>query len=147
MPACSYWQCCAHAQDGELKGDLVSSLRARVEGMQRIALKVQNVLDEIASMLERGMGVVTWADPNASALFLFIAIAGALAIATLGLHTVLAFALCWLVRMCSATVLRLPWLMLCFSTRSPLYLPCLAHSRAATHGTTYPLVCMVCIHT
>ena len=88
------------AQDGELKGDLVSGLRARVEGMQRIALKVQNVLDEIASALERGLGVATWADPNASALFLLIAIAGALAVATLGLHTVLAVALCWLVRAC-----------------------------------------------
>jgi hypothetical protein len=66
--------------------------------MQRIALKVQNVLDEIASFAERGLGVVTWADPNASAIFLLIAIAAALAIAALGLHTVLAVALCWLVR-------------------------------------------------
>ena len=86
------------AQDEELRSDLVSGLRARVEAMQRIALKVQNVLDEAACFLERGAALTSWADPTASALFLLVATAGALAIAALGLHTVLAALLCWLVR-------------------------------------------------
>ena len=61
--------------------------------------QVQNILDEAASFLERGAALATWADPTASALLLLAATAGALAIAALGLHTVLAFLLCWLVRL------------------------------------------------
>lgn len=65
--------------------------------MQRIALKVQNALDDIASFLERLRGLVTWGDPTASAFFLLVATVAALAVATVGLHVLLSFLLCWLV--------------------------------------------------
>ena len=85
-------------QDNELQGTLVQRLQARVENMQRIALKVQNALDEIASALERLRAVVCWADPTASAFFLIIAMAAALLVSVLGLHTLVSFLLCWMVR-------------------------------------------------
>ncbi len=88
--------CCA--QDNELQGTLVQRLQARVENMQRIALKVQNALDEIASALERVRAVVCWADPNASSFFLIIATVAALLVPLLGLHTLISFLLCWMVR-------------------------------------------------
>ncbi|BDA41056.1 probable FT-interacting protein 3 [Coccomyxa sp. Obi] len=84
--------------DKELQGTLVQRLQARVENMQRIALKVQNALDEIASALERVRAVVCWADPTASAFFLIIAMAAALLISVLGLHTLVSFLLCWMLR-------------------------------------------------
>lgn len=92
------------AQDNELQGTLVQRLQARVENMQRIALKVQNALDEIASALERLRAVVCWADPNASAFFLMMATAAALLVALLGLHTLISFLLCWMVRAGTADI-------------------------------------------
>lgn len=88
---------CHCAQDNELQGTLVTRLQRRVDGMQKIALKVQNVLDDVASVLERCQGLICWADPNASAFFLLIATAWALGIAVLGLHTILSALLCWMV--------------------------------------------------
>lgn len=84
-------------QDNELQGTMVTRLQRRVDGMQKIALKVQNVLDDVASALERCNGLICWADPNASAFFLLIATSWALLIAVLGLHTVLSALLCWMV--------------------------------------------------
>lgn len=84
-------------QDNELQGTLVQRLQRRVENMQRIALKVQNALDAIASALERGWVLVCWADPNASAFFLMIATVAALLVALLGLHTLVSILLCWMV--------------------------------------------------
>ncbi|EIE27011.1 hypothetical protein COCSUDRAFT_83570 [Coccomyxa subellipsoidea C-169] len=84
--------------DNELQGTLVQRLQARVENMQRIALKVQNALDEIASALERVRAVVCWADPNASSFFLIIATVAALLVPLLGLHTLISFLLCWMLR-------------------------------------------------
>ena len=86
-----------HLQDNELQGTLVTKLQRKVDGMQRIALKVQNVLDEVANVLERCQGLICWADPNASAFFLLMATAFALGVAVLGLHTILSFLLCWMV--------------------------------------------------
>ena len=84
-------------QDNELQGTLVTRLQRRVDGMQKIALKVQNVLDDVAGALERCNGLICWADPNASTFFLLIATSWALLIAVLGLHTVLSALLCWMV--------------------------------------------------
>ena len=89
--------CTLPLQDNELQGTLVTRLQRRVDGMQKIALKVQNVLDDVAGALERCNGLVCWADPNASAFFLLIATSWALLIAVLGLHTVLSALLCWMV--------------------------------------------------
>lgn len=86
-----------HLQDNELQGTLVTRLQRKVDGMQRIALKVQNVLDDVASVLERCQGLICWADPNASAFFLLMGTAFALGVAVLGLHTILSFLLCWMV--------------------------------------------------
>ncbi|KAK9916339.1 hypothetical protein WJX75_001462 [Coccomyxa subellipsoidea] len=94
--------------DNELQGTLVQRLQARVENMQRIALKVQNALDEIASALERLRAVVCWADPNASAFFLMMATAAALLVALLGLHILISFLLCWMLRPPILRVLRPP---------------------------------------
>ena len=89
--------CMLLPQDNELQGTMVTRLQRRVDGMQKIALKVQNVLDDVASALERCNGLICWADPNASAFFLLIATSWALLIAVLGLHTVLSALLCWMV--------------------------------------------------
>ena len=61
-------------------------------------VQVQNVLDDVASILERCRGLVCWTDPNASAFFLLIATTWALGVAVLGLHTILSVLLCWMVR-------------------------------------------------
>lgn len=65
-------------------------------------LQVQNVLDDVASILERCRGLVVWADPNASAFFLLIATSWALGVAVLGLHTILSALLCWMVGCCAS---------------------------------------------
>ena len=86
--------------------------------MQRIALKVQNALDEIASALERVRAVVCWADPNASSFFLIIATVAALLVPLLGLHTLISFLLCWMVRprhsCCMGLSEMLTCLIVCF---------------------------------
>jgi hypothetical protein len=102
------------AQDKELQGTLVQRLQSKVENMQRIALKVQNALDGIASALERVRGVVCWADPTATAFTLLVATAAALAIAALGLHTLLSVLLCWLVS-------SLCCLLLCLNDQLPAF--------------------------
>ena len=64
-------------------------------------VQVQNVLDDVASILERCRGLVCWTDPTASTFFLLIGMTWALGVAVLGLHTILSGLLCWMVR-CSA---------------------------------------------
>ena len=61
-------------------------------------VQVQNVLDDVASILERCRGLVCWTDPTASTFFLLIGIVWALGVAVLGLHTILSGLLCWMVR-------------------------------------------------
>ena len=58
-----------------------------------------NLQDDIASALERAAALASWADPFATALALLACLCAAVLVATLGLSPVLAFAMCWLVRM------------------------------------------------
>lgn len=61
-------------------------------------LNPEGLQDDIASALERGAALASWADPFATGLALLACLCAAVLVATLGLSPVLAFAMCWLVR-------------------------------------------------
>ncbi len=62
-------------------------------------VQVQNVLDDVASILERCRGLVCWTDPNCERLLpAHRQLTWALGVAVLGLHTILSGLLCWMVR-------------------------------------------------
>ncbi|KAK9810133.1 hypothetical protein WJX72_005374 [[Myrmecia] bisecta] len=82
-----------------------NTLKAKYDKLQRVALAVQNLLDDLASNLERVHAVVTATDPSATLLFVFVFGLLALLIGHVGFPPVLAVGLCWQVR---PPVLRTP---------------------------------------
>lgn len=76
----------------------VAVLRQKVETLQRVALVVQNVFDDLASGLERLQAILTWQDPTATTLILGVLSAIAALFLVLGGAPVMAFALFWIVR-------------------------------------------------
>lgn len=78
-------------------------------------MRCVNTQDDIASALERGAALASWADPFATALALLFCLCAAVLIGALGLSPVLAFAMCWLVRV-TARGLSICSRLLCLSS-------------------------------
>ena len=76
----------------------MANLRAKLDRLQRMGLQVQNVLDGVASVMERGGALLSWQDPSAT-LGVCVVLCGVAAIIfLLGLPTVLATVLCFVIR-------------------------------------------------
>lgn len=80
----------------EEKGGIMQ-LRKKYMRLVKVALAVQNQLGSLAEVLERLHALITWADPRATLIFLFICLAAALAIAAFSLPVVMSIGLCWTV--------------------------------------------------
>ena len=68
-----------------------------MQRLVRVALAVQNYLDDMANTLERLHATINWTDPKATLIFLFACLAIVLAIAAFSLPVVLSIGLCWTV--------------------------------------------------
>ena len=75
----------------------VASLRRKYKELQGVALTLQNLLDDVATQLERLHACITWQDPSATLLFIGFCACAAMALTLLGLPTVMAFGLFWMV--------------------------------------------------
>lgn len=76
----------------------LAKLRAQVDRLQRLGLLVQNLLDDVACVMERAGALLSWQDPTATFLVLIALSAAAALIFLLGPATVLAAVLCFLIR-------------------------------------------------
>ena len=85
-------------QDADKGG--ITQLRQKYERLVRVALAVQIYLEESAKTLERLHGLVGWADPKATTIFLTFCLAVVLLMAAFSLPVVLSAALCWAVSVC-----------------------------------------------
>jgi hypothetical protein len=87
------------AEEGEeVPAAGMAELRRRYESLQAFVLQVQNVLDDVASLLERAQHALSWTDATASAMFVVACAAMGLLLWLLGASAVLALALAWLLR-------------------------------------------------
>ena len=77
----------------------VASLRRKYTKLLGVALTLQNLLDDVATQLERLHACITWQDPSATLLFIAFCACAAMALALLGLPTVLAVGCFWVVRL------------------------------------------------
>ncbi len=77
----------------------VASLRRKYNKLLGVALTLQNLLDDVATQLERLHACITWQDPSATLLFIAFCACAAMALALLGLSIVMAIACFWLVRL------------------------------------------------
>ena len=75
----------------------VASLRRKYNNLLGVALTLQNLLDDVATQLERLHACITWQDPSATLLFIGFCACAAMALALLGLPTVMAAGLFWMV--------------------------------------------------
>jgi len=78
------------SENTELEVSSAMDIRAKLEKLSRMALMVQNLLDSLASSLERFGSMVMWKDPIATAIFMLVLIMVSLVIYTLGLGWTLA---------------------------------------------------------
>ncbi|KAL4424975.1 hypothetical protein ABPG77_002860 [Micractinium sp. CCAP 211/92] len=76
----------------------LARLRAQVDRLQRLGLLVQNLLDDVACVMERAGALLSWQDPTATFLVLVALSVVAALIFLLGPATVLAAVLCFLIR-------------------------------------------------
>ena len=76
----------------------VASLRRKYNNLLGVALTLQNLLDDVATQLERLHACITWQDPSATLLFIGCCACAAMALALLGLPIVMAAGLFWMVR-------------------------------------------------
>ncbi|DBA67072.1 TPA: hypothetical protein ACH3X2_001401 [Trebouxia sp. C0005] len=95
----------AEAEDTEEETELLSgntnavaSLRRKYTKLLGVALTLQNLLDDVATQLERLHACITWQDPSATLLFIAFCACAAMALALLGLPTVLAVGCFWVLR-------------------------------------------------
>jgi hypothetical protein len=75
----------------------IGQLRKKYVRLVKVALTVQNMLEDFADTLERMHAFINWADPWATLIFIFICLGGCLAIAAFSLPVVLSLGLCWTV--------------------------------------------------
>lgn len=75
----------------------VANLRRKYAQLLSVALTLQNLLDDVATQLERLHSCITWQDPSATLLFIGFCLAAALGLALLGLPSIMAFGLFWMV--------------------------------------------------
>ena len=75
----------------------VASLRRKYNKLLGVALTLQNLLDDIATQLERLHACITWQDPSATLLFIAFCACAAMALALMGLPTIMALACFWTV--------------------------------------------------
>ncbi|DBB06469.1 TPA: Tricalbin-2 [Trebouxia sp. C0004] len=75
----------------------VASLRRKYNKLLGVALTLQNLLDDVATQLERLQACITWQDPSATLLFIAFCACAAMALALLGLPTVMAIGCFWMV--------------------------------------------------
>ena len=105
----------------------VASLRRKYNNLLGVALTLQNLLDDVATQLERLHACITWQDPSATLLFIGFCACAAMALALLGLPTVMAAGLFWMVR------------PLIYLTCSLACLPCAALQAAACSVVVPPV--------
>ena len=91
----------------------VASLRRKYNRLLGVALTLQNLLDDVATQLERLHACITWQDPSATLLFIAFCACAAMALAFLGLPTVMAIGCFWVVR-CPISAI-VPWQGIFFS--------------------------------
>eukprot|EP00210_Caulerpa_lentillifera_P008307 g7927.t1 len=75
-----------------------SALKSRYDQIQSILIRIQKILDSIASFSERIHALLTWRDPVATRALTVVLLFAFLAIALLGLQTCIACGVCWLLR-------------------------------------------------
>ena len=75
----------------------ITQLRKKYFRLVKVALNVQNYLEDFADTLERLHAFINWADPKATLVFIFACLAAVLAIAAFSLPVVLSIGLCWTV--------------------------------------------------
>lgn len=75
----------------------VANLRRKYAQLLAVALTLQNLLDDVATQLERLHSCITWQDPSATLLFIGFCLSAALGLAVLGLPVIMAFVLFWMV--------------------------------------------------
>ena len=76
----------------------VASLRRKYNKLQGVALTLQNLLDDVATQLERLHACISWQDPSATLLFIGFCACAAMALALLGLPLLMATGFFWMVR-------------------------------------------------
>lgn len=75
----------------------IAQLRQKYFRLVKVALSVQNYLEDFADTLERLHAFINWADPKATLVFIFACLLASLGIAALSLPVVLSIGLCWTV--------------------------------------------------
>lgn len=75
-----------------------SALKSRYDQIQSILVRIQKILDTIASFSERIHALLTWRDPVATRALTVALLFVLLAIAVLGIQVCIAFGLCWVLR-------------------------------------------------
>lgn len=78
------------SENTELEVSSAIDIRAKLEKLSRMALMVQNLLDSLASSLERFGAMIRWKDPIATAIFMLVLVVVSLVIYILGLGWTLA---------------------------------------------------------
>lgn len=85
-------------------GSTLQALRRKYEYYKDIALAMQNLCDDLASVCERVASLLSWHDPAASALCCGVCCAVSVLVLLLGFPTVIFLGLLWQVR-CDGDVL------------------------------------------
>ncbi|MEW5313919.1 MAG: hypothetical protein WDW38_005450 [Sanguina aurantia] len=85
-------------QEADIPLNSFAELRRKYDNLIEMALKAQNLFDNIASVLERFQALLSWRDSFASWIFLGTCAAAAMAIHIVGLSTVICIALMWQIR-------------------------------------------------
>lgn len=80
------------------QGGPYAQLKLRYLNLVRIIVRLQVILDDVASALERLTMLFSWADPLATVMVLFATAAIAMAIGVLGLPVCVSFAVFWVLR-------------------------------------------------
>lgn len=93
-----YGKCCWCMQLISGNTSAVASLRRKYNKLQGVALTLQNLLDDVATQLERLHACISWQDPSATLLFIGFCACAAMALALLGLPLLMATGFFWMVR-------------------------------------------------
>lgn len=75
-----------------------SILKSRYDKVQTTIVKIQKILDSIATVCERIHCLLTWKDPVATQMFTICLLLAICAISFLGVRICLCFGLCWMFR-------------------------------------------------
>ena len=87
-----------HAESSAEHSFNFATLKSRYDQIQSILVRIQKILDSIASFCERIHALLSWRDPVATQLLTMALLGAIFVMAVLGVRFCVCFALCWFLR-------------------------------------------------